>query len=28
MRRLDNIDLRLLRIYTTLVDAGSFFDAG
>jgi DNA-binding transcriptional LysR family regulator len=28
MRRLDNIDLRLLRIYTTLVDAGGFFEAG
>ena len=27
MRRLDNIDLRLLRIYTTLVEAGSFVDA-
>ncbi len=27
MRRLDNIDLRLLRVFVTLVDAGSFADA-
>lgn len=27
MRRLDNIDLRLLRVFTTLVEAGSFSDA-
>jgi DNA-binding transcriptional LysR family regulator len=27
MRRLDNIDLRLLRVYATLVEAGSFSDA-
>ena len=27
MRRLDNIDLRLLRVFVTLVEAGSFADA-
>lgn len=27
MRRLDNIDLRLIRIFTALADAGSFSDA-
>lgn len=27
MRRLDNIDLRLLRVFMTLVEAGSFADA-
>ena len=27
MRRLDNIDLRLLRVFVTLVEAGSFTDA-
>ena len=27
MRRLDNIDLRLLRVFVTLVEAGGFADA-
>jgi hypothetical protein len=27
VRRLDNIDLRLLRVFATLVEAGSFADA-
>ena len=27
MRRLDNIDLRLLRVFATLADAGGFADA-
>ena len=27
MRRLDNIDLRLLRVFVVLADAGGFSDA-
>jgi len=27
MRRLDNIDLRLLRVFVTLAESGSFADA-